>query len=726
MKSRFEIVYICDPRFSGGTSTALVNEIDALSREGIVPAILWVRSPILGSWRDVHPDILDRIESGKAQIVGPKDRIFGNLVIIHHPLTFKWLPAQAMRVTGDKHILVLHEPPLNGFGQPNYSLPNCIKNAEETLGAVLSVAPVGPKVREQILELDRTILPEDWLNLIDTDKWCPRPIHPMSERMIIGRHSRPQRVKWPDSADIAQLVYPDCANYEIRMLGASNDLVEDLGPIPANWKLLPFKHGAALSFLQGLDAYVYYHSAEWVEAFGLNVLEAMSVGLPVILAPDFQDLFGTGAIYAVPDQVPDLLHKLSVDPEFRISKSKEARSVAIDKFGLNKFLPRLDRLFPDWRKRIQNPETVKPSRKRVLMVTSNGVGLGHLTRLLAIAERLEPNVEVAFLTMSLGFGIAERLGYLTQYLPFHRYTGEDPEVWNQYLQSEMTDFMSFFRPDVLVFDGGVPYPGLLAACQGRPQMHRIWLRRAMWNERQKLDSSIMGFFDAIVEPDEVSTRFDIGQSVAARDQTVVVPPIIFTDADRRLPAQKARAAFGLQTDSISVGMMIGADNNFDRSELRNAILDHLTQQNNLEVIEFRSPINTGDKEETRGANHKILRTFPVFDYSKAFDFMVSGAGYNSFHEIVAGQIPTILVPNEAPEMDMQITRARHLDSIGAGKLLRTGDILNVVPVLDWMLQRDNRDLLSKRMVGLEFQNGATDAADFLRRMLDFTRCNLGG
>jgi len=37
---------------------------------------------------------------------------------------------------------------------------------------------------------------------------------------------------------------------------------------------------------------------------------------------------------------------------------------------------------------------------RILFTTSNGTGLGHLTRSMAIARRLEPAVEPLFLTLS--------------------------------------------------------------------------------------------------------------------------------------------------------------------------------------------------------------------------------------------------------------------------------------------------------------------------------------
>src|SRR5687768_3097298 len=62
-----------------------------------------------------------------------------------------------------------------------------------------------------------------------------------------------------------------------------------------------------------------------------------------------------------------------------------------------------------------------PSR-RVLMLSSNGVGLGHITRQLAAAHRLKLTRPV-FLTMSYAADIIRAAGFPVQFLAHHGATG---------------------------------------------------------------------------------------------------------------------------------------------------------------------------------------------------------------------------------------------------------------------------------------------------------------
>ena len=47
---------------------------------------------------------------------------------------------------------------------------------------------------------------------------------------------------------------------------------------------------------------------------------------------------------------------------------------------------------------------------------------------------------------------------------------------------------------------------------------------------------------------------------------------------------------------------------------------------------------------------------------------IAAAGYNTFHEQVLGAIPTLFVPNEADEMDLQASRARWAELTRRGRL----------------------------------------------------------
>ena len=57
------------------------------------------------------------------------------------------------------------------------------------------------------------------------------------------------------------------------------------------------------------------------------------------------------------------------------------------------------------------------ARRRILFTTSNGTGLGHLTRSMAIARRLGAEIEPLFLTLSAAAPVVREMGYPVEYVP---------------------------------------------------------------------------------------------------------------------------------------------------------------------------------------------------------------------------------------------------------------------------------------------------------------------
>ena len=64
----------------------------------------------------------------------------------------------------------------------------------------------------------------------------------------------------------------------------------------------------------------------------------------------------------------------------------------------------------------------------------------------------------------------------------------------------------------------------------------------------------------------------------------------------------------------------------------------------------------------------ISSAFPNARHFRAFDFAISAAGYNSFHELLHHGVPTIFVPNDNQQVDDQRARAAWAESRGAGDL----------------------------------------------------------
>lgn len=717
MARRSSLVYFADPRFPGGTSRAFAAELAALDKEGIVPGFCPVFGTMMRGPHAMHPSIEKIVNTGQVALIDPREAGTASLAVVHHPRLFEDLPAQPIALRPDKVILVVHHPPFGGRGQPEYDLERIVRNLREVFVIDPIIAPVGPTVRKQLargLPAGCSLLAEDWLNLLDLDKWCWRPPRPPGRALIVGRHSRPQLSKWPDGRDEGLQVYPECDTIRFRALGTSDEIEQQFAPLPANWRFHPFAAEGVQAFLKGLDVYVYYHGSDWVEAFGMSILEALATGLPTILPPDFKALFGPAAIYSEPSGVIAELERLRTDKSAYVAQAETARREVERRFGLEGYCPRLDRVAPNWREPLQ-PARVR--QRRVLFMTSNGIGLGHLTRAMAVARRLPGGTETAILTLSQAFKLAVDQGFLTQFIPHHGLTGANATQWNAALAREVSNFLTFFRPDTLVFDGNGPYQGLLDALDGHPDVKRVWMRRALWAEWNADLIARSQAFDLIIEPEEFSGRFDQGPTRDGR--AILVPPILYCSPEERFERAEAREALGVPQDGLVVALMLGAGNNFSFQDIRERIVEHLSRRSDVTLVEFLPPI----ARETGQTNaHRTSSLYPAFQWSRGLDAIICSAGYNSFHECLIGGIPALFVANEAREMDLQIVRARHASRIGCARMLRAGQRIGIGQELDALLDAANRAEMQDRLSRLDFGDGAGEAARMVHQASFVTRC----
>lgn len=713
-----DILFLADPRFPGGTSTALIAELDALHSAGCTPVFCPVLSTMLAGPQLPHPGIAARLAAGQVRLHDAAESVRARLAILHHPRLFEHLPAAPLEVAADVAVLVLHHPPFDGAGRSEYDLPRILANLTELLdGAEILLAPVGPMVRDQLgpaITGGHAVL-ADWSNILDPASLPFRPRRPDPDRLVIGRHSRPQLAKFPDTREEACLVYPDRPDVRVRMLGAGAEVARHYAPLPVGWQLIGFGMEQVADFLSKLDVYVYYHSRRWIEAFGYGIAEALATGLPTILPPQFQPTFGPGALYAPPEGVWPLLERLARDPAAHAAQAALARAEVVGRFGADRYLPRLRAIRPDLLTRRAAPGVPAQGRgRRVLFVTSNGVGLGHLTRVMAIARRLPPGTATAILTMSQAFRLAVEVGFLTQFIPHHRLTGANPEAWNTALAAEIGDFIAFFRPDSLVFDGNVPYGGLLAALDRHAAVKRIWVRRALWSPANENHAAAQRRFDMVIEPGELSARFDRGPT-SGMPGVCIVPPILGTGPDDRLSAKAARQALDLPAEGVVVALMLGAGTNFDLGGIRARLLERLAERRDVTLVELLPPIRGDSPPAPSGLRQIAL--YPAYRYSRAFDAMIAGAGYNTFHENLLGAIPTLFIANEAEEMDLQLLRTRHAALAGWARMLRADDVIGLDRELAALLDPQARARMVARMARLPQGDGAAEAA---RLILDLS------
>lgn len=732
MTAEYDIIFVADARFEGGTSTALAVELKAAAKAGLKCGLLMVKGPILGLPFPVHQEIRANLDRGSIARIDPRQYVTTKLVIVHHPSILQNYLQPRPAIATEKMILVLHHPVVDRAGRSQYDVPTVVRHGLAAFGVRVTLAPVSQVVRDTLpatLPEDCEVLADDWDNLIDLDDWPERKERQISGRIRVGRHSRPDIQKWPDSFEVAKAIYPtDARQFLILMLGGGEFLKAKYGELPANWTLLPFSSAGVAEFLGDLDFYVYFHSDAWSEAFGRTILEALAVGLVTILPEHFKSLFGDAALYAPPDQVAALLARYTADHQLYGAQSRKARRFVEDRHSARAYAARIAAQLGDIKQNppdlpLESPPFTRPRPQRqALFVSSNGIGMGHLAQQLAIADRLQPDITPVFATMSYALKVVIEAGYQAHYLNHHRSAGASVKDWDRVFAEELLELITHVRPSIALYDATAVFPGVVNALSAFPECFSIWVRRPMWRQSHDIFTGYSHSFDAIIEPGELADEFDRGPTKTLQHRAYVVPPVLQIEPSQRLTRALARKVLGVGDEKVVVVLQLGAGNNYDLSEVRNKMLSALLQRPDVTVVELPSPIRNAPLPPAENSRHIIRELYPAFKYSRAFDAAVSAAGYNSFHENILGGVPTLFVANEGDETDLQMNRALWASLTGCGLSMRRDiDLPNVQALIDRLLDPIERAAMSERCKRIQWTNGAEKIADFVEDHIRLVR-----
>jgi hypothetical protein len=696
----YDIVAIGDFRFPGGTSSAVAEELRAQAAAGYRTGLIQLKGPVLKFPHPINPKIRACVDEGLADLLDPDTAVASRLVLAQHPSLFTHLPRRSLRIEAETRLLIVRHPPFDGFGQPSYDCATTHRHVESVLGGQVVWAPIGPAVREQLAALDDPppLFHLDWHGVLDARPWRVVRTGPLEARPVIGRHSRPDPLKWPEDRATTLAAYPDDPGFIVRILGGGPFLRDLVGGYPRNWQVWPFNAIPPDRFLSTVDFFVYFHHSAWVEAFGRTIIEAMASGAVAILPRHFESLFGDGAIYAGPYEVRERVRQLHADRRAFTRQSRRALALADKQFGPAAHVKRLRELIG--RPRRSTRATGTPRRKRrILFVTSNGVGI------------LEP----VFLTLSRAIRLVREQGFLVEYLPFHALLGCDVQHWNKHLHAEINELIAFYDPAVVVFDGNVPYQGLIEALNEEPDVWSVWCRRGMWKPGRGGDIVVRErSFDAVVEPRDLAGDLDRGLTMQSRAHTRLLAPIRLLDQGDLLPPDEARETLSIDSRRPAVLLQLGAGNNYDYTTLRRSAIALLRERYDADICVAEWPIAEQPIELPEGV--RAISVYPLSRYLKAFDLVISAAGYNSFHELLLAGVPAIFVPNEHPQQDDQLARARFAERHGLGACVRVRDVYRLSACIDRLLRPDERQRIAERCAGLDQSNGACELATFIEEM----------
>jgi len=363
------------------------------------------------------------------------------------------------------------------------------------------------------------------------------------------------------------------------------------------------------------------------------------------------------------------------------------------------------------------------SQDRILFLSSNGTGLGHLTRSMAIARRLDESLEPIFFTLSGAAPVVADQGFPVEFAASYATpTAGSDWRWSRRLRGRLRAVMRDADPRVLVFDGAHPYQALIDAMPSVPDAHRVWCRRPMWKPGSNFGAlERTKFFDQVLEPGEFAASEDRGATVALREDAFCVAPVVFCDDTELYERADAERKLGLEPGGMNVLVQLGQGDEVRAASER--CLAHLAGREGVRVAALRSHLAAMDA--TPPGVVGLDSTYPMSRYLHAFDATVSAAGYNAYHELIRFGVPSLFVPMRR-QTDDQEARARYAEEAGVGLGVSGPGAAGLESKLDALLDDGRRDAMRNALRDQRPENGAGAAADWLAGLAGSERVRKAG
>lgn len=353
-KKHYDVVIASDFRLPGGTTFSNLEEINchymAGLSTGIVPLWRYDGPPE----RNLNPKVWDAVTANKAELVLYGDNVSCDVLIIRFPAVLSHKVRYIPNIKAEKILVIVNQSPWSAYGgvktKKIYDISTCVQNVQAYFSRKAVWHPIGPLVRDALIEHHSKDLESidlacsDWSNIIDIDSWSINNERKKGTGLRIGRHSRDDLLKWPDSKDELLTVYPERSDVEVHVLGGGESIKSIVGYLPSNWIVHEFGSISPKDFLAQIDVFVYFTSSSWVEAFGRTIIEAMAAGVPVVLPAIYEPLFKEAAIYASLDTAVDVARNLYEDVERYNAQVRIAQAYVRKHFSYETHLNRLKEL----------------------------------------------------------------------------------------------------------------------------------------------------------------------------------------------------------------------------------------------------------------------------------------------------------------------------------------------------------------------------------------------
>jgi len=373
---------------------------------------------------------------------------------------------------------------------------------------------------------------------------------------------------------------------------------------------------------------------------------------------------------------------------------------------------------------------------RLLFYAVNGLGLGHVTRLLAIARKVRtraPGAEIVFFTSSEAEDVIFREGFAAFKVPSKTLRAEAhlrPATYARMLQTVTLNLLASFHPHVLIVD---TFPAgtmqeLLPVL--RWDSRKVFVYRVQRPEvaHSPLMQNTLQLYDlAIIPHHEGEEETPLPEGL----ERIWTGPILIRDRTEAKPRAEARQILGLPPDGPALYVTFGGggDAAMDDALMETlGVWEHGSEgvlgpnapplphfnTPSLHLAVAVAPLYRGRFLRREGVTP--VSYYPMAELYPAFDAALSAAGYNTAMELLHHGVPAAFVPFPR-QVDDQEARARRIEAAGAGIRVSPLDAGTLPQVVARLLDPAQAAVMRESAMRLVPDSGADRAAEAIVSLL---------
>ena len=350
---------------------------------------------------------------------------------------------------------------------------------------------------------------------------------------------------------------------------------------------------------------------------------------------------------------------------------------------------------------------------RILFYAVNGLGLGHVTRLMAIAREirgLKPDAEILFLTSSEADSVIFEEGFPAIKVPSKnsaRESGLPARIHVRLLQETAWSVFSSFNPHITVVDTfplGFAYELDPVLKWRTSKFVFVYRQRREEKTLQKRFQSAICKYDLVIVPHE---KQEFGIMLPRQVKAVFAGKIIIRGKKDLLPAARVKEIHNLPVNKKCVLITLGGGGQEGLEEVINRILGICEGFRDIHPVVAHGSLMRGINPHNNCT--VIRRYFPLCELYHAFDYVVAGCGYNTVNELLYFNKPALFLPFER-QVDDQERRARDIREAGLGLTADPYNTADIREQFEKLLDDNVYAQIKKNLKKKRFKNNAKRSA----------------